>query len=183
MAGIVCEKHGAGLHVIGQGVVDWSRGEIVNDEVLVAVEGSGVEEDLWMVGVQVFKVAIDEGWGLGAKGDELAGVVVDRVRIGGFLGGVDGGVVGIDGKPGFCGGGSEAGVGAIGPLHWGASVIAAGSAELGEVLISGEGMTGLDLVLTGVFRFDVVVIGDGLERIVGHAELVALEEVRRAFEG
>ena len=38
-----------------------------------------------MVGVQVFEVAIDEGWGLGAQGDELAGVVVDRVRIGGFL--------------------------------------------------------------------------------------------------
>ena len=101
MAGIVCEKHRAGLHVIGQGVVDWLRGEIVNDEVLVAVEGSGVEEDLRMVGVQVFEVAIDEGWGFGAKGDELAGVVVDRVRIGGFLGRVDGGVVGIDGKPGF----------------------------------------------------------------------------------
>ena len=54
MAGIVCEKHRAGLHVIGQGVVDWLRGEIVNDEVLVAVEGSGVEEDLRMVAVQVF---------------------------------------------------------------------------------------------------------------------------------
>ena len=27
-----------------------------------------------MVGVEVFEVAIDEGWGLGAKGDELAGV-------------------------------------------------------------------------------------------------------------
>jgi hypothetical protein len=77
-------------------------------------------------------------------------LVVDRVRIGGFLGGVDGGV-GIDGKPGFCGGGSEAGVGAIGPLHWGTSVIATGSAEFGEVLIGGEGMTGLDLVLPGVF--------------------------------
>ena len=42
MVGIVCEKHGAGLHVIWQGVVDWLRGEIVNDEVLVAVECSGV---------------------------------------------------------------------------------------------------------------------------------------------
>src|SRR5260370_31287070 len=102
-----------------------------------------------MVGVQVFEVAIDEGWGLGAKGDELARVIVDRVRIGAFLGGVDGGVVGIDGKPGFCGGGSEAGVGAIGPLHWGASIIAAGSPELGDVLIGGEGMTGLHLVLPG----------------------------------
>jgi hypothetical protein len=73
MAGIVCEKHRAGLHVIGHSVVDWLRGEIVDDEVLVAVEGSGVEEDLRMLGVQVFEVAIDEGWGLGAKGDELAG--------------------------------------------------------------------------------------------------------------
>src|SRR5258708_28256593 len=103
--------------------------------------------------------------------------------MGGLLGVGDGGVVGIDGKPGFCGGGSEGGGGDIGPLDWGASVIAAGSAELGEVLISGEGMTGLVLVLPGVFRFDVVVIGDGLERVVGHAELVALEEVGRAFEG
>ena len=78
---------------------------------------------------------------------------------------------------------SEAGVGTIGPLHWGASVIAAGSAEFGEVLIGGDSMTGFDLVVPCVFRFDVVVIGDGLERVVGHAELVALEEVRRAFEG
>src|SRR5258708_24156957 len=144
MVGIVCEKHGASLHVIWQGVVDWLRGEIVNDEVLVAVEGSGVEEDLRMVGVQVFEVAIDEGWGLGAKGDELAGVVVDRVRIGGFLGGVDGGVVGIDGKPRFCGGGRENRGWGLGPLPWGTSVIAAGFAEFGKGLISGRGMTRRD---------------------------------------
>ena len=36
MVGIVCEKHRASLHVIGQSVVDWLRGEIANDEVLVA---------------------------------------------------------------------------------------------------------------------------------------------------
>ena len=100
----------------------------MNDEILIPIEASGVEEDLRMVGVQVLEVAVNEGWGLGAKSDELAGVVVDRVRIGGFLGGVDGDVVGIDGKPGFCRHGSEAGIRAIGPLHWGASIIAAGFA-------------------------------------------------------
>jgi hypothetical protein len=39
----------------GRVVVEWLRGEIVNDEVLVGGEGSGVEEDLRMVGSRSLK--------------------------------------------------------------------------------------------------------------------------------
>ena len=59
---VVAELEIFGLNPLRQGVVDWLAGEIEDYQIAGCTEASGVEEDLFVCGVQVLVVAVDECW-------------------------------------------------------------------------------------------------------------------------
>src|SRR5580658_10586675 len=134
-----------------------------------------------MLRVKVFEVAIDEGQGVSAQGDESADVVEDGGRVGFFLGGVDLLVVGIDGEP-WVGAGGEAGLGGAIPLHGSAGVVARNLRLGAKESLSGD-FASVDEFFVGVLYGDVVVVVKRLKREVSHAQLIAFEEEGRAAKG
>ena len=77
------------FEAVRQRIGDRTGGEVLNYEVLLATKGAGIGEDLEVLRIEVFVVAVDEGQSMSTQSDQSASVVEHGGRVGLFLGGVD----------------------------------------------------------------------------------------------
>jgi hypothetical protein len=174
----VGEQEVCRFEAVRQRVSDRTRAKVFNYEVLLAAESAGVGEDVRVLGIEVFGVAVDEGEGVGAQADKSAHVVENGARVPLFLSGIDLCVVGVHSEPGVAAGG-EAGLRPTILLHGGAGVVARDLGLRGEEGFGGN-LVGVHQRFICILNGDVLVIGERLKGKVRHAELIALEEERCA---
>src|ERR1700677_4310153 len=133
----VGEQEVCRFEAVRQHVDDRTGAKVFNYEVLFVAKRAGVGENVRVLGIEVFKVAVNEGEGVSTQSDEGAHVVENGSRIPLFLSGVDLCVVGVHGEPGMAAGG-EAGLGPTIPLHRGAGVVASDPGLRGEEGFGGD---------------------------------------------
>ena len=83
------------------------------------------------------------------------------------------GTVGAVARQPCLGGGGEAAVGGVVPLHGRAGMITAGLQQVGDVFPD-TGLPGQHLRFPGVFDLNVIEVFNFRERIVGHSEFTTL---------